>query len=476
MAAEAPVALPRGARLSKVQMTKPPYSLDKGSDITDRDQSYVSQSIKLLRQQNPIKAIRALARFNGTVSTAVFAYVQIALTQYKITAYKTGTSEFDPKGTQLARNIVAQMDTLYDYTKGYSDRTPVEALLETHLKEVALTSGVSAELVLNKFQLPERVITVPVEDIKWKSRGDGTKYPVQSGSGDEVVLDIPTFWIHYSNQSANTFFPRSMFEAALNTAFVYIEFIEDMIRVIRRSGHSRLVAKLNLEQTLNAAPPQVRNDEAKRTEYLLAQKKFVEDALATLNPEDAVVTYDNVEFDSMKTEGEKTEYVGILEALSGLAATSLKSMPSVLGLRIAGSQSLSNTESLVFLKMCKAIQRPVAQLWSRMLTLATRIMGADVYVEFEFAPIELRPELELEAYKTMEQDRILEQLSLGLISDDEAAERLGVGPLPPGYKPLSGTMFHQKSAAPAPSPNNGAQEKALAPKTPANGGGSSNGQ
>jgi hypothetical protein len=68
-------------------------------------------------------------------------------------------------------------------------------------------------------------------------------------------------------------------------------------------------------------------------------------------------------------------------------------------------------------------------------------MGQDCYVEFSYANIYLRPESELEAYKSMEQSRVLELLSLGFITDEEASLRL-TGNLPPkGMKPLSGTMF-----------------------------------
>jgi hypothetical protein len=472
MAESIPVTLPRS--LKKVQVSDPGFSSERDADIRDSENSYVNQSIKTLRQISPIKAIRALSRFNGTVSTALFSYVQVAMTDYKVMAYQTGTNQFSPEGAQAARNILAMMDTAYDYTQGYNDRLPLQALIETQLKETAMVGMLAGELVLNKFQLPERVSLVPAESIQWRSKGNGTKYPLQRGQEGDIPLDIPNFWVCWSNQSANTFFPRSMFEAALNTTFVYAEFIEDMVRVIRQSGHSRLVVLLNQEKVINSAPVAVRNDPAKLSEHLASEKSLVEKSLQGLNPDDALVLYDTAEFETLKTAGEKADYTTILQALSGLMATSLKSMPSVLGLRLQGSQSLSNTETLIFLKMARAIQLPVEQFWSKALTLAVRLTGADVYVRFLFAPIELRPEGELEAYRQMRQARILELLSLGFYTDEEAAEYLGTGPRAPGAPKLSGTMFHQQKAQAMPSANNGAQEKTLAPKTPNSAGGEDN--
>jgi hypothetical protein len=84
-----------------------------------------------------------------------------------------------------------------------------------------------------------------------------------------------------------------------------------------------------------------------------------------------------------------------------------------------------------------------------MFTLAVRLMGMDVYVNFEYEPIDLRPDNELLAFKQTKQMMTLEQLSLGLITDEEASLIL-TGKLPPaGYKPLSGTMFHKSGGAQA---------------------------
>jgi len=61
----------------------------------------------------------------------------------------------------------------------------------------------------------------------------------------------------------------------------------------------------------------------------------------------------------------------------------------------------------------------------------------------------LRPDLELEAFKSMRQSRILEQLSIGAITDIEAVLDLTGSIPPPGYKSLSGTMFRTGVANPA---------------------------
>jgi len=68
---------------------------------------------------------------------------------------------------------------------------------------------------------------------------------------------------------------------------------------------------------------------------------------------------------------------------------------------------------------------------------------------------------------------VLEQLSLGLITDDEASLALTGKLPPPGMKPLSGTMFKQGAPAAggpaAPSNDGSALNQKLKPATPATG-------
>jgi hypothetical protein len=59
----------------------------------------------------------------------------------------------------------------------------------------------------------------------------------------------------------------------------------------------------------------------------------------------------------------------------------------------------------------------------------------------------LRPESELAAFRAMETSNTLQLLSLGFITDDEAALQLTGHLTPPGFKPLMGTGFYSSNAA-----------------------------
>jgi hypothetical protein len=247
-----------------------------------------------------------------------------------------------------------------------------------------------------------------------------------------------------------------------------------MRRVVRRTGHSRLVAQINAQQVRASAPASASESEKAMQTYMESVRNDLQKVLSSMEPEDALCVYDVAEVKEISAKGEKSDYSELMQTLAGMAATSLRSHPSILGLRIEGSQSLSNTESLVFLQVAKAAQKAVSTFMSRALTLATRLYGNDVYVKAKFMPINLRPEDELEAFKTMKQDRILDQLSLGLITDEECREELQLPPMRPGAPVLSGTMFRDSASqnrADEVSPNDDPMGRALQPDTPTNGGG-----
>lgn len=464
--------------VKKALATTVASSVDKGNAIPKDNTRSANQSILTFRSQNSdIAAVRALDIIDGTFSAAIFDFVEIAHSAFKVTAYDTLSHQYSEQGTLAARSVVSSLDTLYDYSQGYADKRSLSGVIETALVEILCTGALAAELVLDKVRLPDRINIIPYETIEWVSKGDGTKYPRQlSTTGDPIPLDIATFFVSELHKHASKAYATTMMSAALNSSYHFNDFLEDMRRAVRRQGHGRMNVKLISEKVAAAAPESVKEDPEKMQAWLATAINDVATELGNLNPEDALVFYDSVEASLLKGEGEKADYVPLMNAVSGQHATSLKTSPSILGLRLSGSQSLSNTESLVFIKVARGIQRPVEEVMSRLLTLATRLVGADVYVKFRFDPINLRPEDELEAFRTMRQDRILTLLSEGFYTDEEAADLLGTGPRAPGAPPLSGTGFmrgNSKIDAKKASPNNDPQGRALQSDSPSKAGGSS---
>lgn len=445
------IVLPKTIVTAARSAVNPTDGSQPGSHIQDRTQLYdfYNKQVADIRAfPNTTALLRYIARTEGPLSTAIHNLVQTANNGYSISAYTTDGNMFSLEGTNIANMMVSQLNTLYNYSGGYSNKMSFDLLLETMLREAIMTNGIGVELVLNKAFLPEYAQVVPLETIKWYKDDKGLPIPKQFRYGDPSILepvdlDIATFWVQRMVGDPVDLYPRSMMEAAIKLLIYFEEFLEDVRRVVRQSGHARQTVSLNVEKAVATAPREVKSDPTKLKAWLTGIQTAVKTQLESIDPDEAIIMFDTATYKIESPNfGTKIDYTPMLDMLAGMWATSMKTPPSVLGMRIAaGSSSIGNVETLIFLKSAKALQTPVKAVMSRMLTLACRLFGSDVYVNFDFDPIDLRPELELESFYTMRQTRLLEQLSYGFISDDEAAVLMKTGPRPIGAPKLSGTQF-----------------------------------
>lgn len=470
--AEPSVVLPRRV-IGKARSQTPFHGIPTGETIRRDDNLDLTRSASELRRGASAAAVmRAQFDLNDMISTAVASLVGLANTKLKLAVFDTATQEFTRPGLLAAEAILASLSTPWDYT-GYTDHRGLSSLTETMLLEVALTGAVCAELVLDKWRLPRDVNLFGYDTVLYVSKGDGRKVPSQRNpNGDDIILDLPTIFIGESLKTARRRYAIPLLHSGIQRVTQYEHFLEDSWRVVRQAGSNRLVVQLAYEKVVQSAPPEVQRDPGKLSQYLDQVRTLHEDVLRNLAPEDALVVYDLAQVNSVRTVGEKADIRELIEALAGLAASALKTNPSLLGLRIGGSQNTATVEAMLSLKTAELLQKPVCDVLSKLLTLAVRLYGVDAYVEVEFEEMALRPALELEAHMAILQNRVLELLSLGRITDDEAQSLLGLGSMPASAPELTGTQFYgSKAPDSVPVSATNSRNRQISPNTPNSSGG-----
>lgn len=470
------VVLPK-ALPTKPKSATPATGVDRGQSLRRDTKDTIVNSVSDVRSApDVISAIRQLSEDEGVTSTSIYTAATLANTPFKLTAYTTNTQEFDGAATRVVGGIVASMDTLSDYTKKFDDKPTIRQFIEMALLDSLKTSGLGCELVLDENKLPSRLQLVSYEQLEWVSNGKGGRFPKQVVRGsDDIDLNIPNFWVAEINKDPTKAYSVPLLRAALNVSVTNHEFIEDMRRVVQKSGHSRLVVTLNSEKIMAMADEDTLEDPNKLMAFMQTHQTNVTNAIAGLSPEDSIVVFDNTEVNVEDIGGNKSDYVPLMQTLNNMQATALKTPSSVIGLRSEGSQSLSNMEALVYLKMMTALRGPIIDVLSRAFTLAARLYGLDVYVKADFEAINLRPEDELEAYRTMKQTRQLQLLSLGVWSDEQYCHESG-NPWRADMPPLSGTGFMSGSSVGAgkeDTDDTGGAERTMSSDTPKKGGGES---
>lgn len=469
----AAVVLPSRNLAGKAKAKRPGSNQERGSSITNELLTFANNDISNISTRTDVnEIIRKLIREEGLFSSAANSMVAISTGEgWRIAGYDaSGTMSSEVMGA--AYLVMDAFSMLHDYSKGYNDKPSVAALLATLQMDVVTTGGCGAELVLDQTFGPERLVPIGYSTIQWYADGNGGRYPTQD-KGD-TVLNFPTIFIGEHNRNPDEAYSVSLLRPGLAHTINFNGFIEDMHRALNRTGHSRLIASIAADKIKAAATEEVQADPVKMGALYAQVIQEVTEALAGLEPEDAVVTYDSVTYTVEDTGGNKADYSSMLTTLGNLLGASLKTPASVSGLRASGGQGLSNAETLIYLKVVQGTRPPVEEVISRALTLAVRLQGVDGHVAFEFMPINLRPEAELEAYLATKQKRVLELLSYGVINDAHAAWELGLRPQVL-QKLLAATGFYQKSASNATARDRtNSADAAAQPDTPAQSGGDDN--
>jgi len=404
--------------------------------------------------------IRDLVASTPDLSAAVNAALRTGITNSYTMIARNMDGTVNVDATKLAQQIAARFSYVSDYSLGYADRNSFRSCSEALAREIMLYGSCACELVLDKARMPDRIQPLSVTNIKFYPSDNAKRLrPEQEISGVKTDLDVPTFFYISVDQDTLEPYSASPLEPAIQALLFSNEFINDLRRVVKRAIHPRINVTINEEKFRKSIPQDYLHDNEKLTEYMAQVVSDIENKVNGLEPEDALILFDTigVEIIDHGNTNLSNEWTTLQNITDSKVATATKTMPTILG-HGSASANIASAESMLYMKTADGLVRQkLNEMYSRVMTLAVRLFGQDVYVEFCYEEIDLRPKNETESFTAMKQSRILELLSVGMITDDEACISL-TGNLPPvGYKPLMGTGFRPNTAvAPAGDGFNGA--------------------
>lgn len=433
-------------------------SFSKRTPTTQGDQRLISTDrrtanldILTLRNGTSTKStIHDLAQVSPDLSASVWVYQRLVVTRDFSAVARNLDGTINVEATKLVQQLLSRLNYLTDYTEGFNGVSGIHALGEIFTKELRLYGSCASELVLDKARVPNRVVPISTTQIEFVEDGTQSPKPIQRISGREISLDYPTFFYESLDQDLLTAYSDSPMEAALQAVLADTEFTNDVRRTIKKALHPRLDVTIDSEKFRKAIPISIAGDADKVAEFQDNFTSSVESTVNGLEPDDALVHQDSIAFAYLNNGNSSlnAEWTTLQSLVNAKTATGTKAPSFVLG-HGSGSQNVASSESLLLIKYAEGLQNKVNSMLSRILTMAARLLGQDVFVQFAFARIDLRPELECESFIAMRQSRVLMQLALGMISDEEAAIILTGNLPPPGAPKLSGTFFMNGVADPA---------------------------
>lgn len=420
------------------------------------------------QSQTSKQLLEALFVSDPDTSAAVSSYLTMADTD-PLVFVRDANGQLDPDGHTLVQQIMMRLSRRLDYTLGFQLKPSIREHAELFRHMILLRGACAGELVVDKTLIPTDVRHVDPGDLRWYEKKPGEYKPVQLVSGTEVSLDVPTFYVNFYRRSPKKIYPDSPFVAAINTIAARTQVINDLYRIMNVTGYPRIDVSVLEEVIRKSAPATARTDASVMRNHIQAEVSAIQRQFAQIRPDQAFVHTDAVE---AKVINDKSPSVGmnvesIIAVLNAQNQAGLKTMATLLGRGSAGVNT-GTVEARVMSMQADALNKPVAEMLSNLLSMALHLMGRPSFVELRFRPAELRPATELEPMQTVKQNRLLDALSYGTITDEEYHLEMHGRPPPKGSPTLSGTMFRQPAPAAGgegsdPSPNSDPLGRSVTP-------------
>jgi hypothetical protein len=386
--------------------------------------------------------VRSFSRVNPELAASQAAHNRVGIPEKFIAIARDPDGTFNVDATRLMLQLLRQMNTMPDYINGFSQVGSLRSVSEALARQMQQTGEINMEMVLDKARIPSHFAPIPTAQIFWFEDGKGTR-PVQRIGGQDIDLDIATFFSVRLDTDLLDAYSQSPLESAIQPVLGSTTFLNDLRRVCQRAVYPRIDISIAEEKLRARLPQSVRNDSKKLAEELNNVIDNVTEVVNSIGVEEAMVHFDFFEYkyvEGTQQDMSKT-FAGVQQIYNSKMGTAMKTPATILG-HGASSATAASADILLFMMNANGMIRlKLQEIYSKALTLAARLLGQDVTVEFEFDEIELRPKSELAAYRQMEKEYWRGLLSDGMVTDEEVCLRL-TGNLPPkGYKPRMGTYF-----------------------------------
>jgi hypothetical protein len=438
-------------KVSTTRIAPEMQRVDPNMPIQRDNRGFHIQSLEQYRYMDVDTLLKQLSKMDPDVSAGIWNFLRLLDSGFKATALDKNLVPADKFQLKLDQ-MLFRMSGKSDYKTWDAMRLNITQVANQMAKYILLRGGTGLEVVLGKDKRLYKMVVVDPINVYFKQPNKGQFIPYQRNSitGQEVCLGVPTFFWGVLDPDADSPFETPPFLPAVQAVLFNISVMQDLQRIVKRVAFPRISIKI-IEQTLRKyAPAHVQFDEALLANWMNSQRLAIGESLKNLAPEDAAVFFDSIDIDMLETKNNATvDYAPLIKVIDQRVITGLKSMPTILGRQFGSSQTLGGVEALLYAKSVACVQDVVISMMERALTLSMQLEGIKGFARCKYGEVSLRPAHEMETFLQLKQGRVLKNLSLGFITDTQAAEELTGDPgLPPTFKPLSGTGFMDlKSAA-----------------------------
>jgi hypothetical protein len=391
--------------------------------------------------------LKSLFKNDPDVSAAVNSYLTLANTPMRVIV-RDLEGEIDRDATRELGKAVKALTAPTDYTLGFMLKKDLSSICEEMRYMLLLRGAIGNELVLGKKLEPVELRNVDMANIEWYEKQPGLYKPVQKKAGveKEISLDLPTFFVSFFRRDPTSIYSDSFFVSAINTIAARQQVVNDLYRIMQKTGYPRMDIKVVEEVLMKNAPANVKTDKNALITWTDQQLARIRQQFEGVRADQAFLHFDSVEprIINEKNPGIGIDVSSVIETLNAQNQAGLKTMATVIGRGTSGVNT-GSVEARIAAMNADELNEPVAEVLGRAFSFMLHQSGYQGFCEVSFSKAELRPDTELEPQLALRAARLRTDLSLGLITDDEYHLMMHNRLRPDSAPELSGTNFEAGS-------------------------------
>lgn len=389
-----------------------------------------------LKSYTADELLELLISTHPDVSFALYNYLRMGDTPLTLTAKKPN-GDADKRGQKLLDELKEMLNTPLP-SPGYQHGRSLDKLDTIQRMMIMVRGACAGEVVLNE-RCTDVVDIVPVDPstIWFRREADGRLVPWQyvrnpmprvgeEWFGSYKRIDTPTFIYEEFDPMVDDPYGRTPMLPVLQVVFFHMQVLEDLKAVVHNQGYPRLDVSVLEEILIKNMPANIKNNAAAQADWLKNRLEEFEQHFSSLNPDDALIHWDSVKVDYLKTggSGPMIDVKKLIDIIDTQMATGLKTLLTMLSRHQGSTESYSAIDTKIYIKNVESARSVTKRFWQRAFSLCARVRGAQMQVEVDYLPIDLRSENEVEKDRKAKLDNYAEAERQKYITPQEAAEEV----------------------------------------------------
>lgn len=354
--------------------------------------------------------LELLISVHPDISHALYTYLRMGDTPLTFTAKKKTGS--DDKSGQRALDEIKEMLESPLPSPGYQHGRSLGKLDTVQRMMIMVRGACAGEVVLNE-RCNDVIDIVPVDPaliwfrrepvtnrlVPWQYvKNPGTRQTGEEWFGQYKKIDTPTFIYEEFDPMVDDPYGRTPFLPVLQVVFFHLQVLQDLKAVVHNQGYPRLDISMLEEIMLKNMPPQYKNNPSGQQAWLKERMDEMLNHFNSLNPDDALVHWDSVKVEYLKggNSGPMIDIKKLIDIIDTQMATGLKTLLTLLSRHQGSTETYSSVDTQIYIKSVESARSVTKRFWKRAFSMAVRVRGVQTQVEADYAPIDLRSEMERE--------------------------------------------------------------------------------